>query len=232
MTPDDDLVRYLESGADADPSADLSADELAKLDAVRSALASPDLWEDPPGGLEDRVVAVVASESGSEAPITDLATERRRRRWGPMLSVAAVAVLIAGAAAFLVSRGDDAQTFALPLESTDLAPGLTGEAKFTRAASGWKIELDVDGLVRLADGSYYEAWMSDGDVLVPVGTFNEGADVVLWAGVSPVGFPILSVTQEFADGDQSSSGRRVLFGQFDDMNDMNDMDDTGGMGDG
>ena len=49
-------------------------------------------------------------------------------------------------------------------------------------------------------------------MLVPIGTFNEPDDVVLWAGVSPRRFSTLTVTEEQADGDQASSGRRVLVG--------------------
>jgi hypothetical protein len=49
-------------------------------------------------------------------------------------------------------------------------------------------------------------------VLVPVGTFNEGEKVTLWAGVSPKTFTALTVTRELADGDQDSSGERVLVG--------------------
>jgi len=48
--------------------------------------------------------------------------------------------------------------------------------------------------------------------LVPIGTFNEGRDVTLWAGVSPREYQTLSVTRERADGDQSSSGEKVLAG--------------------
>ena len=49
-------------------------------------------------------------------------------------------------------------------------------------------------------------------MLVPIGSFNEPNDVVLWAGVSPVMFSTLTVTEELADGDQASSGERVLVG--------------------
>jgi hypothetical protein len=52
-------------------------------------------------------------------------------------------------------------------------------------------------------------------VLVPIGTFNDGRDVTLWAGVSPKEFPTLSVTRERADTDQASSGERVLIGAVD-----------------
>jgi len=34
------------------------------------------------------------------------------------------------------------------------------------------------------------------------------------AGVSPVDYPTLTVTQEDADGNQASSGQRVLTGQI------------------
>ena len=49
-------------------------------------------------------------------------------------------------------------------------------------------------------------------VLVPIGTFNEGRNVTLWAGVSPKNFPTLTVTREQANGVQTSSGEKVLVG--------------------
>ena len=76
--------------------------------------------------------------------------------------------------------------------------------------------IDVDNLrtryldVRLTQA--IAATPGDRDVLVPIGTFNEGGDVVLWAGVSPVDFPTLTVTREEADGDQASSGSKILVG--------------------
>lgn len=48
--------------------------------------------------------------------------------------------------------------------------------------------------------------------LVPIGTFHDGDHVVLWAGVALEQFPTLTVTEEDADGNQASSGRRVLVG--------------------
>jgi hypothetical protein len=52
-------------------------------------------------------------------------------------------------------------------------------------------------------------------VLVPIGTFNESRKVTLWAGVSPKLFSTLTVTREQADGDQTSSGEKVLAGRVD-----------------
>jgi hypothetical protein len=45
-------------------------------------------------------------------------------------------------------------------------------------------------------------------VLVPIGTFNDGRDVTLWAGVASTCFTTLTVTRERADGDQRSPARR------------------------
>ena len=85
-----------------------------------------------------------------------------------------------------------------------------------RVASGWRIELDATGLPRLDDGRFYQAWLRNpAGTLVPIGSFNEGQDVTLWAGVSPKDFTLLTVTRERADGDQSSSGEKVLVGTVD-----------------
>ena len=50
---------------------------------------------------------------------------------------------------------------------------------------------------------------------MPVGTFNEGVHVTLWSGVSPETFTTLTVTRERNDGDQASSGEKVLVGTVD-----------------
>ena len=112
--------------------------------------------------------------------------------------------------------GTSAESFHAALASTTLSPGATGEATLTKTSSGWRIELDATGLPRLDEGRFYEAWLRDAaGVLVPVGTFNEGEGVTLWAGVSPKDFTTLTVTRERADGDQTSSGEKVLVGRVD-----------------
>ena len=49
-------------------------------------------------------------------------------------------------------------------------------------------------------------------MLVPIGTFNEAANVTLWAGVPPTNYKVLTVTRERADGNEASSGEKVLVG--------------------
>jgi RES domain-containing protein len=84
-----------------------------------------------------------------------------------------------------------------------------------RSAAGiHSAELDATGLPCLAGGRFYEAWpRNPAGVLVPIGTFNEGRNVTLWAGVSPKLFSTLTVTREQADGDQTSSEEKVLVGK-------------------
>lgn len=175
-----------------------------------------------PGG--DRPATGAAPVSATAAPGTAGAgpaslDERRRRRraWPAALAsaVAAAAAVLIGVVVVSDTGGDEgpSATFEAALAATDLAPGAGGTVSAARFDSGWRLELDATGLPRLADGEFYEAWLlGPGDVLVPVGTFNEGADVVLWAGVSPADFTAFTVTRETADGDQASSGQRVLSG--------------------
>ena len=131
-----------------------------------------------------------------------------------LVGAAAAAVIVVVAAMVVLPGGqDDTVTFSMALEPTEALPAAAGSAELTRTDSGWRIELDATGLPRLDAGDFYQAWLRNEDgTLVPIGTFNEGADVVLWAGVSPVDFPTLTVTRETADNVQDSSGDRVLVG--------------------
>jgi hypothetical protein len=133
----------------------------------------------------------------------------------PAAATAALAIVIAVVSGVLGS-GAAGTRFHTALAATRLAPGAGGDATLTKTTSGWRIELDATGLPRLDRGRFYEAWLKNaGGVLVPIGTFNEGRKVTLWAGVSPIDFPTLTVTRERADGNQASSGEKVLVGRVD-----------------
>ena len=89
----------------------------------------------------------------------------------------------------VLDSGTSAERFEVALAATDPASGASGDATLTKTTSGWRIELDASGLPRLDGGRFYQAWLRNADgVLVPVGSFNEGEDVTLWAGVSPRDF--------------------------------------------
>ena len=146
------------------------------------------------------------------------AQQRVRRARAPrrlvLIGATATVAVVAVAIGLGVFRADtDGERFHAALAPTDLVPAASGEATLTKTSSGWRIELDATGLPRLEGGRFYEAWLRNPEgVLVPIGTFNESQQVTLWAGVSPKEFPTLTVTRELADGDQGSSGEKVLVG--------------------
>jgi len=172
-----------------------------------------------------RAVALARSAAdGVEAPAALRAridTQRGMRRIRvpsrPVLvGAAATAALVIAIGVVVGGSGTSRERFHAALAPTDLVPGATGKATLTKTDSGWRIELDATGLPRLDGGRFYEAWLRDAaGVLVPIGTFNEGRKVTLWAGVSPKDFATLTVTREQADGDQTSSGEKVLAGTVD-----------------
>ena len=176
---------------------------------------------------QQRAVALTRTAAEEvEAPAalrTRVEAQRRSRRGRApgrlvLAGAATTAALVAAVAVAVnvLGSGTSAESFHAALAPTDLAPDATGEATLTKTTSGWRIELDATGLPRLDAGRFYEGWLRDAaGVLVPVGTFNEGERVTLWAGVSPKEFTTLTVTRERADGDQTSSGEKVLIGKVD-----------------
>jgi anti-sigma factor RsiW len=140
---------------------------------------------------------------------------RRAHGTRRIVAIGAVAtVAVAAVVGLSVFRsGSSSLRFKAALAATELAPGAKGQATLTKTSSGWRVELDACGLPRLDGGRFYEAWLRNrAGVLVPVGTFNEGYRVTLWAGVPPTAFTTLTVTREQADGNQGSSGEKVLVG--------------------
>lgn len=171
---------------------------------------------------QERAVALTRSAAAEVEAPADLRARIEARRHTRRLPVRPTAVLLGAAATAAVAlilalgvfdSGTSAERLYVALAATESAPGAEGDATLTKADSGWRIELDATGLPRLEGRRFYQAWLRNAaGVLVPIGTFNEGRDVTLWAGVSPKVFTTFSVTRELADGDQESSGDRVLVG--------------------
>jgi anti-sigma-K factor RskA len=172
---------------------------------------------------QQRAVALArsaAAEVEAPAALRARVDARRHARRMPaqrrlvLIGAPAIAVVVAvGIGLGVFGSSTSAERFHTALAATALAPGAKGEATLTKTSSGWRIELDATGLPRLEGGRFYEAWLRNpAGVLVPIGTFNEGRKVTLWAGVSPKDFTTLTVTRERADGDQASSGEKVLVG--------------------
>ena len=172
---------------------------------------------------QQRSVALTRSAAAEvEAPAslrTRIDAQRRPSRVSarqhPILIGVAAAAVVAVAIGVVALRpgGTSGERFQAALAATALAPTASGNATLTKTSSGWRVDLRATGLPRLDRGRFYEAWLrNDTGVLVPIGTFNEGRKVTLWAGVSPKDFTTLTVTRERANGDQASSGEKVLVG--------------------
>jgi hypothetical protein len=214
---------------DEDQTAELAALADGSLDPERVAAlreqvaASPELTDRL--AEQERAVSLTRSAAAEvEAPPALRARIEAARRprsvrapRGFVLAGAAVAaVLVVAIGITVLSSGGSPERFRAALGPTALAPGANGKATLTKTASGWRIQLSATGLPRLENGRFYQAWLRNSSgVLVPVGTFNDGRHVTLWAGVSPKDFSTLTVTRERADGDQGSSGQKVLVGTVD-----------------
>jgi hypothetical protein len=203
LTSDDDRVAYL-SG---DSAGQIGAEDAASLDELRALLADTSVWEEPDPALEDQVVGAIPT-----GPV--VRRHAQRRRVVVSLGVVAAALALAiGLAVSLRSPAGKALRFQGTLAATPLAPGAQGRVTLTQTNAGWHVDLHVSGLPRLDNGRFYEAWLKNpAGTLVPIGTFNQGPSVILWAGVSPQNFPTLTITKQTASNTEVSSGLRVLTG--------------------
>jgi hypothetical protein len=218
---DEERVAYFAG----DVSGSLDAAERGELDRVRALLADQAIWAEPDPALAQRIVDGIAGAAATGEPqrttvgrppssvVTDIAERRTRRIRYAVLGAAAAVLLAIGLGVGLSGNEGQPTQFAASLTGTALAPGASGQATMTKTASGWRIHVQATGLPRRDTGAYYEAWLKNAAaVLVPIGTFNEGTDVTLWAGVPPNDFPILTITRQVVGGGPASSGQVVLVG--------------------
>ncbi len=222
---DDDRIDYLAGG----PAGALDPAEIADLDDLRALLADPSAWAEPGPDLEENVTAAVLRAAASAGPgrsapagvtwprrtrqprTAALGSRRPRIAWLTGLAAAAAAAVIA--VVVTVGGGTHATQFQAALSGTALAPGASAQVTLTQTRSGWRITLQGQGLPRLDNGYYYEAWLKNpAGILVPIGTFNQPNNVTLWAGVPPTQYPTITITRQRADGNPKSSGLRVLVG--------------------
>ena len=202
----------------------------ADLDGILEALGDESAWADPDPSLEDRVVDAVtraAAEAGASSRSDtagnvvslDARRERRTRFRVPLPALGIAAAVLFGAVfggglVRMLDRGPSADTH-LALAATPLAPRAHADAALRNAPNGVEIRLHLTGLPRAPAGSYYQAWVKGDQGLVPIGTFHTGeGEVVLWSGVSLDRYRTITVTLEREDGNQASSGQRVLVGEL------------------
>ncbi len=211
--PDDAVEAELAALADGS----LAPERRAELDA--RIAASPELAnllaeQQRAVALARSAATEVEAPAGLRARIEHGRPSRRPAPWRLVAVGSAVAVVAAVVITLAVrSTGTHGEQFRAALAPTALVPGAGGEATMTKTSSGWRIELEAEGLPRRQGRLFYQAWLRNrAGVLVPIGTFNESRKVTLWAGVSPKDYPALTVTREQADGNQASSGQKVLVG--------------------
>jgi anti-sigma-K factor RskA len=226
MSCDDQQAAYLEGVGSADehvrscPTCGAIIDE---LDDIREAMTDPAMWAEPDPNLENRVVAAVErAEMEEAAPVVSL-TERRRLRDRFRVSLPAVATIAAclligavvGAGVMRAADRSSSPDHQVALAATPLAPDASGDADVRTEANGVEIRLHLSGLPRTPAGFYYQAWLKGDKGLVPIGTFHTGdGEVVLWSGVPVDEYHTITVTVEEENGDQASSGKRVLTGEL------------------
>lgn len=189
----------------------------------------------PPEDLEERTLARVrqaASKARQPASNGQLAAgqaaretpaRRRPRNWRGtrIISVAAAALVAAGAAAGIIfSQSTPALAFTIPLHGQNGSTA-SGQANAHQTSDGWSIQLTARHLKRLGPTQFYECWYASrasraGHLdLITAGTFTVGpsgtASVQMWSAADPRTFPIMQITVE-SSGSASQHGTVILSG--------------------
>ncbi|MGA7272691.1 MAG: anti-sigma factor [Acidimicrobiia bacterium] len=203
----DDVLQAIAAGHDPDRDATQIEAHLAvcpscrlqvrQMQALGDALRDPLLWEDPPGDLEERVVAALAPEPRHS---------RRLRPWWVAGAAAAVLILVVAMVASL-NRPD----WTVELVAGADAPGASAVVSGWNRGDGTRMVLDTSGLPGLGQHSYYEVWMTAPDGHhISAGTFSETGRVTVSAAVRRAEYPRIWVTREPDDGDPAPFPAVVL----------------------
>jgi hypothetical protein len=181
----------------------------------------------PPDDLWDRIAARL-DEPASTATVTSLADRRAGRpatagpgRIGRTLLAVAAAVLIVvalGAVMFNRASGGGSELVA----STDLdllAGGGSGAAELIRTDDGVRLRVDLSGLTPAEAADFYELWLlapdgSNPQALTKFDQTDGVVEVVLPDDLSTTEFPVVDISGELNDGDESHSGKSILRGQL------------------
>ena len=196
------------------------AEHPARSDAAGEALArllaDPAVWVEARPSLERQVADAVRARVAANARAHARPAPRPRTYVLVTAAAAAVIVAVALVMTFTVRRDRPGRDFAAELTGTASARNARATVAITKNRGGFSVVLRAQGLKRLPPGEFYQAWFeNDAGTLVAVGTFSSSdSRVTLWSGVSPNDFPTMSVTVERSDGNQSSSGNRVLTGSI------------------
>ena len=157
--------------------------ELASFGDVATALAVGAVGPAPRPGLREEILRAAREEGHAVVPI-EVAAERRRRNWTPVLgAVAAVAAVVAVAVGIWAGGISDeldstrealererqaAAVLADPTARSVAVSGAEGRLVVTDAG---RAVLVLDGLDDAPSGKTYEVWVIEGDTPAPAGLF-------------------------------------------------------------
>jgi hypothetical protein len=173
-----------------------------ELNALRSTLASSELWELPSDSVEDAILAAVSSPAKS----TDQPRVSKRRRWFAAASIAAILAIGVAASALLRDPAD----WSVELMAAASFDGAAAVVDGWNTDTGTRMEVAVTGIPPVGGAGYYEIWMTapDGGT-VSAGTFRSSGAISVWSGVTRRAYPRIWVTFE-TDGDPAPTGAVVF----------------------
>lgn len=171
--------------------------------------------EAPPADLWSSIEAEVQRGAGQQpANVTSL-DSRRRRRAVPLFFAAAAALLLAVVVGTQLGGDDDAEVIAsvalvnddLPVANPDSA-----QAELVSAGESYALEVSVPDLP--ATDGYYELWVIDTNVegMYSLGEVSGSGRFELPDGVDPGDFPVVDISVEARDGDETHGGASIWRG--------------------
>jgi hypothetical protein len=154
------------------------------------------------------------------AQVIDLAARRARRvrAAGIIGAVAAVAVLVAAVGGVLVSGSGTTEVVA-SADLSLLAGGGSGTAELVERDDGLYLVVDVSELEPAEEADFFELWMLAPDVsnMASMTKFTETSgtiEVPVPEGVDTDALPVVDISEEIDDGDDTHSGLSILRGEL------------------
>ena len=196
-------------------------DQLAAVVATVRSLGPDDGPQDPPASVWAGITGELGLDEPAGATVTSIDVARRRRsgRWWLTAAAAAVVGIALGSAVTLGLQrsGSSADVVAqgalAPIGTSDLS----GSASVQRVDGQSVLVVSVPKLPTAGTG-YYEVWMAtpDTSTMVAMGSLNPGHEgrFLLPDGLDPKAFPVVDVSLEQFDGDNSHSATSVVRGKL------------------
>ncbi|MEM7272167.1 MAG: anti-sigma factor [Actinomycetota bacterium] len=207
MSRHDEWAAHLDPGVDGsmDDGMTLDATERAALDRIRSNLADPTVWEEPPPSLRGRLLAEAQTQvqdqaaglpgqtpgigtvitggadgvdgpAGSDQDAVSRARAKARARWiGPLTAVAA-AVVVFGLVFWPRADNPVSELPTYELAASALAPDATATVRSEPMGAGVEIWARFSGLAPAAPGEYYAGWLMGEAGMVSIGSFHARTD--------------------------------------------------------